>query len=69
MKIICSFCHKECFFNLINEGIGHYEYWGAPEYDKQISVVSICCNEHCIDEYGNEITAKEAKEELANESL
>lgn len=65
MKTICSFCHNECSFNIVNEGIGHYEYWGASGYDEHLVVVSTCCKEHCLDKYGNEITVSKAKELIA----
>jgi hypothetical protein len=62
MKAICSLCHKECHCKVVNEGIGAYEYWGAPCYDQQPVVISSCCSEQCIDEHGLDITPSDVKD-------
>lgn len=39
----CSACGEECTSVTIDEGIGAYEYWGAPGNDVQLVEVSPCC--------------------------
>lgn len=62
MNVFCSFCRNKCDFKIVNEGIGHYEYWGAPGYDEKLAVVSTCCQERCLDENNIEVTPKEAQD-------
>lgn len=59
MEIFCSLCHNPCSYHIVNEGIGHYEYWGAPGYDEQLEVKSDCCDEACLDINKMEITPDE----------
>lgn len=61
MEIFCSFCRNPCSYKIVNEGIGPYEYWGAPGNDKQLAVVSKCCRERCVDEHDMEITPDEIR--------
>jgi len=46
MSYYCKFC-KQPFDNTvwIDEGIGHYEYWGATGHHHDMSEVSECCGE------------------------
>lgn len=46
MKYYCKFC-KQPFDQTvwIDEGIGHYEYWGAGGYHHDMREASECCSE------------------------
>jgi hypothetical protein len=46
----CACCGKECTATVIDEGIGHYEYWGAKGVDIRLSEVSDCCEAEVLDE-------------------
>jgi hypothetical protein len=50
MEGICSFCKKPCFVNIVDFGIGQYEYWGASGVDTQLAVVSTCCEAPVFEE-------------------
>jgi hypothetical protein len=50
----CSACLEECEAVTIDEGIGHYEYWGATGVDIQLVEVSDCCEEELLDELPEE---------------
>lgn len=39
----CGFCRKACDANIIDTGIGGYEYWGNKGFDKRLELVSLCC--------------------------
>ncbi len=39
----CVECGEECEIVEVDEGIGPYEFWGAPGNDIQIVKVSYCC--------------------------
>jgi len=43
MRTICPDCGEECQVIVVDQGIGHYEYWGAKCYDSRPEVVSDCC--------------------------
>jgi len=46
MAYYCKFC-KQPFDQTvwIDEGIGHYEYWGSVGYHHDMREVSECCSE------------------------
>jgi hypothetical protein len=46
----CVFCLQECETETVDEGIGSYEYWGAPGVDVKLVEVSACCGEDVTDE-------------------
>ena len=46
----CVLCGKECEVDIVDEGIGTYEYWGAKGVDIQLVEVSVCCGEDVTDE-------------------
>jgi hypothetical protein len=50
----CVFCRQECTVEIVDEGIGVYEYWGAPGVDVQLTEVSDCCGEDVTDELEDE---------------
>ncbi|MBN2382544.1 hypothetical protein JXQ70_06645 [bacterium] len=39
----CLACHEECDVITVDNGIGHYEYWGFPGVDRNECEVSDCC--------------------------
>jgi len=41
----CGACHKECDVHVIDEGIGHYEFWGAKGVDTQLTLETDCCGD------------------------
>jgi hypothetical protein len=49
----CPCCKQPCYLSIIDDGIGHYEFWGMPGYDSRLLVVSDCCNAE-IDGYSPE---------------
>ena len=61
MTYFCGACKKECTPKATNEGIGQYEYWGAPGHDNVFTLASDCCenkvyeDEECteLSEYGS----------------
>ncbi len=67
MILTCSSCHNECSYKIVNTGIGHYEYWGAPGYDDNPAVISDCCSEPCLNDDGTEVSAIEIKIHEDNE--
>ena len=40
---ICPGCGEECSGAWVDFGVGHYEFWGARGFDRQIAFVSNCC--------------------------
>jgi len=46
----CGTCRAECDIHTVDEGIGHYEFWGQPGIDIQLVVVSDCCDEPVYDD-------------------
>jgi hypothetical protein len=50
----CSCCLKECSRTVIDEGIGHYEYWGATGVDIKLVEVSDCCEGDLLNELPEE---------------
>jgi len=46
----CAHCGDACTATFIDEGIGHYEYWGAKGVDIQLVEVSPCCEAEVLDE-------------------
>lgn len=45
----CASCGKECTAMIVDEGIGHYEYWGAKGVDVRLVEVSPCCEDVVLD--------------------
>lgn len=41
----CPACGQECSVVEVDFGIGPYEYWGAPGVDRDIRLVSKCCEQ------------------------
>lgn len=41
--IVCTACGDPCTVVTIDNGVGHYEYWGAPGFHTDIHEVSQCC--------------------------
>ena len=66
MKIFCKECKRECELITIDEGIGSYEYWGAPGYDSKIFTGSNCCETEVMDEDCDDIVAEDYVDELLN---
>lgn len=45
----CEACGKPCSIQVVDYGIGAYEYWGAPGFDIQLCEVSDCCEAEPLD--------------------
>lgn len=45
----CSCCQKECKGKTIDEGIGHYEFWGEKGIHHDYVTVSDCCEEEILE--------------------
>lgn len=43
-KFLCSHCGRVDEGRFADFGIGAYEYWGAPGFDRDIRWVSTCCD-------------------------
>lgn len=50
----CSECHKPCDGEMVDFGIGSYEFWGATSVDSHITEVSECCMGDLLDEIPEE---------------
>lgn len=48
--MICPACGQECSGVWIDNGVGHYEFWGAPGVDRQMFYVSNCCETELTDQ-------------------
>lgn len=46
----CTACKQECEVEVIDEGIGAYEYWGAKGVDIRLVEQSQCCEADVTDE-------------------
>lgn len=42
-KFYCGECKKECDWQVLDYGIGGYEFWGARGVDVNLQTVSKCC--------------------------
>lgn len=42
-KYYCGECRKECDWQLLDYGIGGYEFWGARGCHTNMQTVSTCC--------------------------
>lgn len=60
---ICEGCKQECSVGIVDFGIGHYEFWGAPGFDSQPAAVSECCEAPAVDNEGNDISEADIKDE------
>lgn len=48
--MFCTECRRECRTQVVDFGIGAYDYGGAPRYDSQIEEVSDCCEAEVVDD-------------------
>lgn len=39
----CGSCKEECDAQVVDVGIGHYEFWGQKGIDRQLCLISECC--------------------------
>ena len=46
----CGSCKEECDAHVEDQGIGHYEFWGATGHDSRICYVSDCCDAAVYDD-------------------
>lgn len=61
---ICSNCKEPCEVNIVDIGIGQYEYWGAKGRDVQLEALSTCCDAPAYwSELEEFITVADIKEE------
>lgn len=66
-EYICKNCGEECSIVAIDEGIGHYEYFGAKGYDSRIVHGSDCCECDVVDEEGYPVEASDIYKEMEEE--
>ena len=59
----CGHCRKECDAHVVDEGIGHYEFWGAKGVDVQLTLISDCCDEPMYDDEECTIECSETADE------
>ena len=48
----CGHCGMSCEVNVVNDGIGQYEFWGQVGYDLETVAYSKCCDYVVYDEPG-----------------
>ena len=63
MNGICEGCEQECSAIVIDNGIGHYEFWGAPGFDSRPEAVSDCCEAPVLTDDGDRISEGDIREE------
>ena len=59
----CEDCEQECSVGIVDFGIGHYEFWGAPGFDSQPEAVSDCCEAPAFNDQMEYISQEDIKEE------
>lgn len=57
----CDGCGSTCGLEVIDEGIGGYEFWGARGHHSDLVVYSDCCQDIVVD--------SDTGEEISQESL
>lgn len=50
-KHVCLSCHQPCEVGAVDFGIGPYEFWGRKGIDKDVQIVSDCCESDFTGEY------------------
>jgi len=63
---ICESCKQECSVGIIDNGIGHYEFWGAPGFDSRPEAVSDCCEAPAVNDQGDIISDSDIREDEAD---
>lgn len=58
----CTECLQPCNVELVDFGIGSYEFWGAKSVDKRVEAVSDCCEAPAVDSNNNVITEQNVKD-------
>ena len=46
----CGSCHEECDAHIVDNGIGHYEFWGATGVHSDVCYESECCDATVYDD-------------------
>lgn len=69
MNGTCTACHEPCKVNIIDFGIGLYEYWGFTYYDRNLQAVSNCCEAPAINSLNHIITVQDVKNYYKDEEL
>ena len=46
----CGTCRAECDAHVVDNGIGHYEFWGSPGIDTSMCYESVCCDATVYDD-------------------
>ena len=65
----CQECELECRGQMVDQGIGPYEFWGQKGIDKREAFVSECCEALVVDIDGNEVSLPEPDEDVAYETM
>jgi hypothetical protein len=55
----CSECKKPCEVELVDDGIGPYEFWGMKGVDRRMVAVSDCCEADPVHEDGRPLSDSE----------
>ena len=59
MNYTCTHCNKPCHGDLVDFGLGYFEFWGEIRFDRNVQFVSECCEDDMIDEYGDPVELEE----------
>ncbi|RLA58349.1 MAG: hypothetical protein DRQ89_15475, partial [Epsilonproteobacteria bacterium] len=59
----CGTCGKECDARIVDEGIGHYEFWGRKGIDTRLCLVSDCCDTEMYDDEDLQIECMDTPED------
>ena len=65
----CQECELECRGQVVDQGIGPYEFWGQKGIDVRLAFVSECCEALVVDIDGNEVSLPEPDEDAAYETM
>lgn len=56
---ICGHCGEPCGVQLVDEGYGAYEYWGARGVHTDVVAYSDCCQADVMDSDGEEVSQRD----------
>ena len=65
----CQECELECRGQVVDQGIGPYEFWGQKGIDVREAFVSECCEALVVDIDENEVGLPEPDEDAAYETM
>ena len=65
----CQECELECRGQVVDQGIGQYEFWGQKGIDKREAFFRECCEALVVDIDGNEVDRTAPDEDAAYETM